>query len=80
MARPPEDGLEESPRRGEGMGGQSAPQDAVHRDSHGKLKAAHIGAGRNLLVCELFIDEWLNAAAATKPQAAPITVWVRRAG
>ena len=25
----------------------------------GQLKAARIGAGRNLLFCELWIDEWL---------------------
>jgi len=27
----------------------------------GKLRAAKIGAGRNLLFCETFIDEWLGA-------------------
>ncbi len=27
----------------------------------GKLRAAKIGAGRNLLFCEAFIDEWLRA-------------------
>ena len=28
----------------------------------GKLKAARIGAGRNLLFCEHWIDEWLRSA------------------
>lgn len=30
----------------------------------GKLKAARIGAGRNVLVCEAFVDEWLTGSAA----------------
>ena len=29
----------------------------------GKLRAARIGAGRNLLVCEQFITDWLLASA-----------------
>lgn len=29
----------------------------------GKLKAARIGAGRNVLVCEAFVDEWLTRSA-----------------
>jgi excisionase family DNA binding protein len=29
----------------------------------GKLKAAHVGAGRNILFAESFIDEWLKASA-----------------
>jgi hypothetical protein len=29
----------------------------------GKLKAARIGAGRNLLFCEQWCDEWLMASA-----------------
>jgi excisionase family DNA binding protein len=28
-----------------------------------KLKAARIGAGRNVLVCEAFVDEWLTGSA-----------------
>lgn len=32
----------------------------------GKLKAARIGAGRNLLFCEPWIDEWLQSSAATR--------------
>jgi excisionase family DNA binding protein len=27
-----------------------------------RLKAARIGAGRNLLVCEEFVDEWLKSS------------------
>lgn len=33
----------------------------------GKLKAARIGAGRNLLFCETWIDEWLKASARDVP-------------
>ena len=29
----------------------------------GNLKAARIGAGRNVLLCEDFIDEWLRTRA-----------------
>jgi hypothetical protein len=29
----------------------------------GKLKAAHYGAGRNLLFCEAWCDEWLQGSA-----------------
>ena len=29
----------------------------------GKLRAAKIGAGRNLLFADLWIDQWLEAAA-----------------
>jgi hypothetical protein len=29
----------------------------------GRLRAARIGAGRNLLFCEQWIDEWLMARA-----------------
>ena len=32
----------------------------------GHLKAARIGNGRNVLLCELFIDEWLQAAVKRK--------------
>jgi len=35
----------------------------------GKLKAAHIGAGRNLLFCKEWIDEWLIASAERTPVA-----------
>jgi hypothetical protein len=35
---------------------------AIYRAIYeGKCKAARIGAGRNLLVCEAFIDEWLKS-------------------
>jgi hypothetical protein len=33
----------------------------------GRLKVARIGAGRNMLVCEQFVDEWLKGSA--KPDA-----------
>lgn len=32
----------------------------------GKLKAARIGAGRNVLLCEEFITEWLKASVRTE--------------
>lgn len=32
-----------------------------------KLKAARIGAGRNLLVCEAWVDDWLKASARDVP-------------
>jgi hypothetical protein len=34
----------------------------------GRLKAARIGAGRNLLFCEMWCDEWLTSSAVTKPE------------
>jgi hypothetical protein len=36
----------------------------------GKLKAARIGAGRNVLVCELFVDEWLRGSSGEAVGAA----------
>ena len=36
---------------------------AVHR---GELRAARIGAGRNLVFCEPWIDEWLAASATAR--------------
>ena len=33
----------------------------------GKLKAARIGAGRNVLTCDEWIDEWLQNAATRSP-------------
>jgi excisionase family DNA binding protein len=33
----------------------------------GKLRAAHVGSGRNLLFAESFIDEWLQQSAASAP-------------
>lgn len=35
----------------------------------GKLKAARIGAGRNLLFCEEWCDQWLLASAAVQRNA-----------
>jgi hypothetical protein len=35
----------------------------------GQLKAAHIGAGRNLLFCEQWCDEWLLTSAAVQRNA-----------
>jgi hypothetical protein len=32
----------------------------------GRLRAARIGAGRNLLFCEAWIDEWLTGRDTTK--------------
>jgi hypothetical protein len=37
----------------------------------GRLKAARIGAGRNLLFCEAWCDEWLTSSAATPREVAP---------
>jgi hypothetical protein len=54
--------------------------DVVHRLGRRKLKAARIGAGRNFLLCEAFVNDWLHAAAEAKPQATPIAISERRAG
>ena len=35
----------------------------------GKLKAARVGAGRNLLFCEQWCDQWLLATADERPPA-----------
>jgi hypothetical protein len=35
----------------------------------GKLRAARIGAGRSLLFCDGWIDEWLVASAGGSPAA-----------
>jgi excisionase family DNA binding protein len=35
----------------------------------GNLKAARIGAGRNLLFCEQWVDEWLTASARLRDEA-----------
>ena len=32
----------------------------------GNLKAARIGAGRNFLLCESFVDDWLQEAARSQ--------------
>ena len=36
----------------------------------GKLRAARLGAGRNLLVCEQFWDEWLRGSAEQRQERA----------
>lgn len=35
----------------------------------GQLKAARIGAGRSLLFCDRWIDEWLNVSAGEERRA-----------
>ena len=35
----------------------------------GKLKAARIGAGRNVLLCEEFVSDWLKASVRTEDAA-----------
>jgi hypothetical protein len=44
----------------------------------GKLKAARIGSGRNILVCEAFIDEWLMRSAGEPVEETPPSI--RRVG
>jgi hypothetical protein len=39
----------------------------------GKLKAARIGAGRNVLVCEAFVDEWLTGSARRDPPSIAVS-------
>ena len=46
----------------------------------GRLRAARIGAGRNLLFCELWIDEWLTAGAdCPQPPRTPRATTTRHA-
>lgn len=33
----------------------------------GHLKAARIGAGRNVLLCEAYVDDWLKNSIREKP-------------
>ena len=33
----------------------------------GQLRAAHIGTGRNVLVCQAYVDEWLHGSAKQPP-------------
>lgn len=40
----------------------------------GRLKAARIGAGRNVLVCETYVDDWLTSSMRDKPNAEPIAL------
>ena len=34
----------------------------------GRLKAARIGHGRNVLVCEAFVDSWLSESVDRRPE------------
>ena len=43
--------------------GNVAPKTLYRAVRDGRLKAARIGAGRNLLFCETWIDQWLQATA-----------------
>jgi hypothetical protein len=54
--------------------GGISPKTLYAAVTRGKLKAAHIGAGRNLLFCEQWCDEWLLASAEKRAQIAPIKV------
>ena len=47
--------------------GEISPKILYSAVRAGKLRAAKIGAGRNLLFSEEYIDEWLQAV--TKPAA-----------
>jgi excisionase family DNA binding protein len=42
--------------------GGTSPKTLYAAIRAGRLKAARIGAGRNVLVCEQFVDEWLKAS------------------
>jgi excisionase family DNA binding protein len=46
----------------------------------GQLKAARIGAGRNVLVCEEFVDEWLKGSVLEKGTSAEPIALVRPRG
>jgi excisionase family DNA binding protein len=47
----------------------------------GRLKAARIGAGRNVLLCEAFVDEWLQTSIRNERATEPaITLMRARAG
>ena len=46
--------------------GNSHPKTLYAAIRAGELKAARIGAGRNFLVCEAFVDDWLQASATKK--------------
>ena len=46
----------------------------------GKLRAAKIGAGRNLLFCEAFIDQWLQRSAGEPVETLATQRAMRRVG
>jgi len=55
----------------------------------GELKVARVGAGRNILFCDLWLDEWLirsatdpkrNAPTAATPRGASMTMGERSDG
>jgi hypothetical protein len=48
--------------------GGCSPKTLYGAIKRGELKAARIGAGRNLLVCEAFVDEWLRASVRESPK------------
>jgi hypothetical protein len=43
--------------------GDISPKTMYAAIKSGKCKAARIGAGRNVLVCEQFVTEWLMSTA-----------------
>ena len=45
----------------------------------GSLKAARIGAGRHLLFCEEWVNEWLVSSAGTHDVSSPSGRLVRKA-
>lgn len=51
--------------------GNISPKTMYAAIKAGKLQAARIGAGRNFLVCEQFVDEWLSATATPVRADAP---------
>jgi hypothetical protein len=50
--------------------GDVDPKTLYRAVKDGKLKAARIGAGRNLLFCEAWCDEWLTSTARRTPENA----------
>lgn len=46
----------------------------------GDLKAARIGAGRNLLLCEAHCTEWLMASTGTQQQGPTQPIEITRRG
>lgn len=64
------------PAAAEEWAGGVHPQTLYTAIRNGRLKAAHIGAGRNLLLCEAFVDEWLRGSIGNRPSddAEPIAL------